>query len=91
MLVAPAYTTMTCTGCGARAKQRLALQVKIFSCEDCGHTADRDRNAAAVILAATVELDRASADDVRHCESPSGAVSGAVRAGNPPASAMGKS
>ncbi|WP_280434536.1 hypothetical protein [Nocardia carnea] len=65
VLVAPAYTTMTC--------------------------ADRDRNAAAVIPAATVELDRASADDVRHCEPPSGAVSGAVRAGNPPASAMGKS
>ncbi|WP_062978083.1 RNA-guided endonuclease InsQ/TnpB family protein [Nocardia flavorosea] len=88
--VAPAYTTMTCASCGARAKQRLALQVRIFSCEDCGHTADRDRNAAAVILAATVELDRAGADDVRHCGPPSGAVSGAVRAGNPPASAVGK-
>lgn len=90
VLVPPAYTTMTCASCGARAKQRLALQVRIFSCEDCGHTADRDRNAAAVILAATVELDRASADDVRHCGPPSGAVSGAVRAGNPPASAVGK-
>jgi putative transposase len=88
--VPPAYTTMTCAGCGARAKQRLALQVRIFSCQDCGHTADRDRNAAAVILAATVELDRASADDIRHCGPPSGAVSGAVRAGDPPASAVGK-
>ncbi|MCX0275700.1 transposase [Nocardia zapadnayensis] len=89
--VPPAYTTMTCAGCGARAKQRLALQVRIFSCQDCGHTADRDRNAAAVILAATVELDRASADDIRHCGPPSGAVSGAVRAGNPTASTVGKS
>lgn len=90
VLVPPAYTTMTCASCGARAKQRLALDVRTFQCESCGHTADRDRNAAAAILAATVELDRASADDVRHCGPPFGAVSNAVRAGNPPASAVGK-
>ncbi|MFE6921541.1 RNA-guided endonuclease InsQ/TnpB family protein [Nocardia sp. NPDC057663] len=90
VLVPPAYTTMTCASCGARAKQRLALQVRIFSCESCGRTADRDRNAATVVLAAAVELDRASGDDVRHCGPPSGAVSSAVRVGNPPASAVGK-
>ncbi|KQY36287.1 transposase [Nocardia sp. Root136] len=84
VLVPPAYTTMTCASCGARAKQRLALDVRIFCCGDCGHAADRDRNAAAVILAATVELDRVSVDDVRHCWPPFGAVDGAVRAGNPP-------
>ncbi|MFD3702208.1 RNA-guided endonuclease InsQ/TnpB family protein [Nocardia sp. NPDC058658] len=90
VLVPPAYTTMTCASCGARAKQRLALDVRMFRCEACGHTADRDRNAAQVILAATVELDRVGVDDVRHCWPPSGAVSGAVRAGNPPASAGGR-
>lgn len=90
VLVPPAYTTMTCANCSARAKQRLALNVRIFRCATCGHTADRDRNAAQVILAATVELDRVSVDDVRHCWPPSGAVDGAVRAGNPPASAVGK-
>ncbi|MFD4428249.1 RNA-guided endonuclease InsQ/TnpB family protein [Nocardia sp. NPDC058497] len=90
VLVPPAYTTMTCASCGARAKQRLALDVRVFRCDACGHAADRDRNAARVILAATGELDRVSVDDVRHCRPPSGVVDGAVRAGNPPASAAGK-
>ncbi|MEV3964083.1 transposase [Nocardia sp. NPDC050193] len=90
VLVPPAYTTMTCASCGAIAKQRLALDVCVFECGSGGHIADRDRNAAHVILAATVELDRASVDDVRHYRPPSRAVGGAVRAGNPPASAVGK-
>lgn len=34
-------------------------------CLDCGYTAERDRNAARVILA-TAERGRAGADDVRH-------------------------
>jgi putative transposase len=90
VLVPPAYTTMTCANCGARAKQRLALEVRIFRCETCGHTADRDRNAAWVILAATGELDRAGVDDVRHHLPPSGAVGDAVRAGNPPGFSHGE-
>jgi putative transposase len=71
VLVPPAYTTMTCASCSARAKQRLALAERVFRCAHCGHTAERDRNAARVILAA-VEPDRAGADDVRHCSPPSG-------------------
>jgi putative transposase len=71
VLVPPAYTTMTCASCSARAKQRLALAERVFRCAYCGHTADRDRNAARVILAA-VDPDRAGADDVRHCLPPSG-------------------
>jgi putative transposase len=71
VLVPPAYTTMTCASCSARAKQRLALADRVFRCEQCGHTADRDRNSARVILAA-VDPDRAGADDVRHCSPPSG-------------------
>jgi putative transposase len=71
VLVSPAYTTMTCASCSARAKQPLALAERVFRCAHCGHTAERDRNAARVILAA-VDPDRAGADDVRHCSPPSG-------------------
>jgi putative transposase len=71
VLVPPAYTTMTCASCSARAKQRLALAERVFRCAHCGHTAYRDRNSARVILAA-VDPDRAGADDVRHRSPPSG-------------------
>jgi putative transposase len=89
VLVAPAYTTMTCSECFARAKQPLGLAERVFRCEYCGYTAGRDRNAARTVLA-TVDPDRAGADDVRHCLPPPGDASGAVRVRNPPASAMGK-
>ncbi|MEU8262168.1 transposase [Micromonospora sp. NPDC048999] len=62
--VPPAYTTMTCANCHARAKQRLVLSERIFRCESCDHVADRDRNAARVILA-SAGLNRAGADGVR--------------------------
>ena len=65
VLVPPAYTTMTCSGCFARNKQRLGLAERTFRCDACGFTADRDRNAARVVLA-TAERGRAGADDVRH-------------------------
>lgn len=64
VLVPPAYTTMTCGECGARAK-RLPLAERTFRCEPCGHTADRDRNAARVILA-SAELLRAGVESVSH-------------------------
>ncbi|MEV0772734.1 RNA-guided endonuclease InsQ/TnpB family protein [Nocardia salmonicida] len=89
VLVPPAYTTMTCSECFAIAKQRLGLDERVFRCECCGYIADRDRNAARVILA-TVDLDRAGVDDVRHCSPPSWGAGGAVRARNPPASVRGK-
>jgi len=89
VLVPPAYTTMTCSACYAIAKQRLELGERIFRCEQCGYTADRDRNAARVILA-TVEPARADVDDVRHCSPPSEDAGGALRVRNPPASAVGK-
>jgi len=50
VLVAPAYSTMTCSECYARTK-RLPLNERTFLCPECGYTADRDRNAARVILA----------------------------------------
>jgi putative transposase len=71
VLVPPAYTTMTCSSCFARAKQRLGLAERTFRCEQCGHAAERDRNAARVILA-VAELGHAGADDVRHCSTPLG-------------------
>jgi putative transposase len=89
VLVPPAYTTMTCSECFARAKQRLGLVERVFRCEHCGYTADRDRNAARTILA-TVDPDRAGVDDVRHRLPPPQDAGGAVRARNPPASAVGK-
>ncbi|RAO61623.1 RNA-guided endonuclease InsQ/TnpB family protein [Micromonospora saelicesensis] len=84
VLVPPAYTTMTCSSCATRAKQRIGLNVRVFECAACGFTACRDLNAARTILA-TVERDRAGADDVRHLiTSLRGAGSNAVRAEDPP-------
>ena len=53
VLVPPAYTSQTCSGCGARAKQRLELKDRIFRCvePECGSVLDRDVNAARNILA----------------------------------------
>jgi putative transposase len=83
VLVPPAYTTMTCSACGTRAKERLGLGLRTFECHACGFTADRDLNAARRILA-TAELDRAGADDVRHAiASLRDGGSDAVRARNP--------
>lgn len=52
VLVNPAYTTMTCSKCGSRTKNRIPLDERTFRCEktDCGHTDDRDHNAACNIL-----------------------------------------
>ena len=65
VIVPPAYTTMTCARCFARAKQALPLAERTFRCETCGHVDSRDRNAARVILA-RAERGPAGVDDVRH-------------------------
>ncbi len=67
VLVPPAYTTMTCSGCGARAKSRLLLSERIFVCESCAMIQDRDRNAARVILD-RAGLNPAGAEAVRHSD-----------------------
>jgi putative transposase len=67
VLVPPAYTTMTCSGCGARAKSRLLLSERVFVCESCGVIQDRDRNAARVILD-RAGLNPAGAEAVRHSD-----------------------
>jgi putative transposase len=69
VLVPPAYTTMTCSGCGARAKSRLLLSERVFVCESCGITQDRDRNAARVILD-RAGLNPAGVEAARHASLP---------------------
>lgn len=49
-LVNPAYTTMDCRNCDARAKHRLPLSERTYVCENCGHTSRRDKNSAHVVL-----------------------------------------
>jgi putative transposase len=67
VLVPPAYTTMTCSGCGARAESRLLLSERVFVCESCGAIRNRDRNAARVILD-RAGLNPAGVEAVRHSE-----------------------
>lgn len=75
VLVEPAYTTMTCHDCLARAK-RLMLDQRVFVCEACGLVEDRDRNAARTILA-VAERGHTSVEGIRHSLPPS-EVSGAA-------------
>ncbi|WP_439647599.1 RNA-guided endonuclease InsQ/TnpB family protein [Corynebacterium hylobatis] len=77
VLVQPAYTTMTCSECFARAKQALGLDERTFRCQACGYTSGRDRNAARVILA-VAERGHTSVEDIRHVQPPFGEVVGAV-------------
>ncbi|WP_433660095.1 RNA-guided endonuclease InsQ/TnpB family protein [Nocardia sp. CA-128927] len=67
VLVRPAHTSMTCSSCFARAKQRLELGERTFRCHDCGYTACRDRNAARVILA-VAERRHTRVEDVRQSD-----------------------
>jgi putative transposase len=49
-LIDPAYTTMDCSACGARAKSRLPLSQRTYTCSACGAVFPRDKNSAAVML-----------------------------------------
>lgn len=58
VLVNPAYTSKTCSGCGTRF-ETLTLEDRHVSCA-CGLSLDRDHNAAINILnAALMQLERA--------------------------------
>ncbi|GAA0237731.1 hypothetical protein GCM10009527_037880 [Actinomadura nitritigenes] len=63
-LVDPAYTTMDCGGCGARAKHRLPLSERIYTCTACGAVSPRDKNSARVMLV-RAGLDPDGADGAR--------------------------
>lgn len=71
VMVPPAYTTMTCSACGTRAKSRLLLSERIFCCESCGLVEGRDRNAARNILA-VAGFNHADVEAARHLVLPSG-------------------
>ena len=71
VIVPPAYTTMTCSFCARRAKSRLGLSMRIFTCAACGLVLGRDRNAAKTILAQGETL-LANAPTIRQDLLPSG-------------------
>lgn len=64
VLVDPKHTTTDCGACGTRAKNRLPLSQRTYTCESCGHSADRDKNAAQVILN-RAGFNPAGADGIR--------------------------
>jgi putative transposase len=49
-LIHPAHTTMDCAHCDARAKHRLPLGERTYTCAACGIVAPRDKNSAHVML-----------------------------------------
>ncbi|WP_399889077.1 RNA-guided endonuclease InsQ/TnpB family protein [Streptomyces sp. BBFR51] len=49
-LVHPAYTTMDCARCGARAKHALPLGERTHTCTASGTASPRDKNSARVML-----------------------------------------
>ncbi|MEV5848721.1 transposase [Streptomyces sp. NPDC051985] len=63
-LVHPAYTTMDCGHCGARAKHALPLGERIYTCIACGIASPRDKNSARVMLV-RAGLNPAGADGAR--------------------------
>ena len=49
-LIDPAHTTMDCAHCGVRAKHRLPLSERTYTCTACGTVSPRDKNSARVML-----------------------------------------
>ena len=48
--VDPKHTSQNCSSCGQKARKKLSLSVRTFSCHFCGTSLDRDHNAARNIL-----------------------------------------
>ena len=48
--VNPKNTSQTCSACGKKSQKKLSLAIRTFSCRFCGHSIDRDHNAALNIL-----------------------------------------
>ncbi|WP_435280568.1 RNA-guided endonuclease InsQ/TnpB family protein [Streptomyces koelreuteriae] len=63
-LVHPAHTTMDCAHCDARAKHRLPLGERTYTCTACGTESPRDKNSARVMLV-RAGLNPAGADGRR--------------------------
>lgn len=54
--VDPAYTSQTCSVCGEVREVSLTLRDRVFTCPSCGHSEDRDVNAAKNILGRGLRL-----------------------------------
>lgn len=52
-------SSQTCSACGARAKTKLGLHVRVFECAACGVRIDRDVNAARNICMEAVRMHEA--------------------------------
>ncbi|MFC4472581.1 RNA-guided endonuclease InsQ/TnpB family protein [Streptomyces xiangluensis] len=63
-MVHPAHTTMDCAQCDARAKHRLPLGERTYTCTACGTASPRDKNSARVMLV-RAGLNPAGADGGR--------------------------
>jgi putative transposase len=50
VVVDPKNTTQMCSACGRLPTRRLTLRDRIYTCEWCGHTEGRDKNAAKNIM-----------------------------------------
>ena len=48
--VDPKNTSQTCSCCGQKSPKKLSLAIRTFDCQFCGHSLDRDHNAAINIL-----------------------------------------
>ena len=48
--VDPKNTSQTCSACGQKSEKKLSLAIRTFDCQFCGHSMDRDHNAAINIL-----------------------------------------
>ena len=48
--VDPKYTSQDCSCCGQRSPKKLSLAIRTFDCQFCGHSLDRDHNAARNIF-----------------------------------------
>jgi len=64
LLVHPAHTSMDCAHCDARAKHRLPLGERTYTCTACGTVSPRDKNSARVMLV-RAGLNPAGADGRR--------------------------
>lgn len=69
ILVDPYMTTQTCSKCGAITKHHLELNDRIFHCEYCNHTQQRDKNSADLILS-LAGFNQADYNNIRRKEAP---------------------
>ncbi|MHA6801759.1 RNA-guided endonuclease InsQ/TnpB family protein (plasmid) [Bounagaea algeriensis] len=83
-----APTSKACSACGA-VKTKLRLSERVYTCDGCGHTVDRDVNAAVNIAAVAVPVapDRGDTENARGAPvsptAPSGAAGAAHGSGKP--------